>query len=93
MLIVKLLALIDLHTLLVLFFSDYMSTIYILAGATFPMMKGLFFYLTSRDVLSFLDIIVGIIMLFIVIGDLWNFIWWTLVIYETYKIILSFFFT
>ncbi len=93
MLIVKLLALIDLHTLLVLFFADYMSTIYVLVGATLPMMKGLFFYLTSRDVLSFIDIIVGIIMLFMVIGDLWSFIWWTLVIYEIYKIILSFFFT
>ena len=93
MLIVKLLALVDLHTLLVLFFADYMSTIYVLAGATLPMTKGLFFYLTSRDIFSFLDIMVGIIMLFMVIGDLWNFIWWTLVIYEIYKIVLSFFFT
>lgn len=88
--IIKVLALVDIHTLLVLLFSDYMSTTYILAGATFPIIKGIIFFLPSSDLFSLVDIIIGIIMFFLLIGPLWGFLWWIIFAYLIYKIILSF---
>lgn len=88
--IVKILALVDLHTLLVLMFHDYMPAIYILAAASFPFAKGLLFYLSSRDLFSMVDMIIGIIMLFLLVGTLWSFLWWSIFVYLAYKVILSF---
>ncbi len=88
--IVKILALIDLHTLFVLMFHDYLPLMYIVAGATFPFTKGLIFYLSSKDLFSFIDMLVGLIMLFLLVGSIWGFLWWIIFIYLVYKIILSF---
>lgn len=84
------LALIDVHTLIVLLFSDFMSPLYIFSGSTFALFKGLIFYLPNRDLFSLLDIITGFVMLFLLIGALWGIVWWTLFIYLIYKIIMSF---
>ena len=90
MIIVWILALIDVHTLAVLLFHNYMSVTYVMAGATLPILKGLFFFITSGDFFSFLDILSGFLMFFLLIGGLWSFVWWFLFIYLIYKITMSF---
>ena len=84
------LALIDIHTLFVLLFHDYLSLIYVLSGSTLAIMKGLTFFIPSRDFFSLLDIIVGVLMLILVFGSMWSIIFWPILIYLLYKIILSF---
>ncbi len=90
MMILWILALIDIHTLIVLMFNEYMSPLYIFSGSSFAILKGIIFYLPNRDFFSLLDIIVGVLMLFLLIGSLWNLIWWTIFLYLIYKIVLSF---
>lgn len=85
-----LLTLIDIHTLLVLLFHNYMAPLYIFAGSSFALAKGTMFYLSSRDLFSLFDIIVGVLMLFLLIGDLFIPIKWIIGLYLTYKIILGF---
>ncbi len=89
--IIILLALVDIHTLLVLLFHEYMGTVWVLSGSTIAIMKGLMFYIPGRDLFSLLDIITGCIMLsLLVFGGLWNFLWWSIFIYLSVKIMLSF---
>lgn len=90
MVFVWVLALIDVHTLIVLLFSDFMSPLYIFSGSTFALFKGLIFYLPNRDLFSLLDIVTGFLMLFLLIGHLYGIIWWSLFSYLMYKIIMSF---
>lgn len=88
--IVLILALIDIHTLFILVFHNYLTPIYIFSGSSFAILKGVIFYLPSRDLFSLIDIILGVLMLFLLIGELFNFIWWIIFLYLTYKIVLSF---
>lgn len=84
-----LLTLVDIHTLFVLIFHDFLSPTYVLAGSTFAMTKGIIFYLGSRDLFSMIDIIIGVLMLFLLIGNLFSFISWMIGIYLVYKIVMS----
>lgn len=87
--IILLLVLVDIHTLFVLLFYNFLPFHYVLAGSTFPIMKGLFFFLPNRDLFSLIDIIIGLIMFFLLIGDLFSWVWWSIFIYLVYKIVLS----
>ncbi len=84
-----LLTLIDIHTLFVLFFHEYLSFIYVLSGSTLAISKGLIFFITGKDLFSILDIISGLIMLFLLIGNLWTPIFWIIAAYFSYKIIFG----
>jgi len=84
------LALIDIHTLGVLLFHENLSFIWVLSGSTLAIMKGLLFYLPSRDIFSLLDMICGLLMLFLLLGGLWAIIWWAIFFYLSYKIFMSF---
>ena len=88
--LVKILALVDLHTLFVLIFYNYLPFSYVLAGSTFMLTKGLLFSIPDRDVFSFIDILVGCIMFFLVIGSLYSIVWWAIFFYLIYKITMSF---
>lgn len=88
--IILILALVDIHTLFVLIMHNYLPAIYVFSGSSFAILKGLIFYLPSRDLFSLLDIIIGVLMLFLLIGELFNIIWWVIAIYLIYKIIMSF---
>lgn len=88
--IVLILALIDVHTLFVLLFHNSLPALYVFSGSSFAILKGLIFYLPSRDVFSLIDIIVGFLMFFLLLGELWSFVWWMIFLYLTYKIIGSF---
>lgn len=88
--ILKLLALIDIHTLFVLVFYQYLPFMYVLAGSTFMLAKGLLFYVPGKDLFSLIDIIVGCIMLFLLVGNLYFLIWWAIFFYLVYKIAMSF---
>jgi len=90
MIVLWVLALVDIHTLIVLLFNDFMSPLYIFSGSSFAILKGIIFYLPNRDLFSLIDIIVGFFMLFLLIGSLWNLIWWFIFLYLMYKIIMSF---
>ena len=90
MIIIKILALVDIHTLFVLIFHNSLPFTYVLAGATFPIMKGLVFFLPNKDVFSFIDIVIGFIMLILLFGSLWSFVWWIIFFYLVYKILFSF---
>ncbi len=86
------LALIDIHTLFVLLLADTLPFIWVLSGSTMAILKGLFFYIPTRDFFSLLDIIVGLTMLFLLITTLHVVIFWMIFIYLIYKIIMSFIF-
>jgi hypothetical protein len=88
--IIIILALIDIHTLFVLLFHNHLPAIYVFSGSSFAILKGLTFYLPFRDMFSLIDIIIGTLMLFLLLGELWNFIWWFILLYLIYKIISSF---
>ncbi|MFW6285949.1 MAG: hypothetical protein ACOC16_02150 [Nanoarchaeota archaeon] len=88
--LIILFALVDIHTLFVLIFHEYLSNLYVFSGASFAILKGLLFFLPSRDLFSLLDIICGFFMLFLLITNLPNFICWTIIVYLVYKIIMSF---
>lgn len=88
--ILIILALVDIHTLFVLLFHNYLSTIYVLSGSTLAIMKGLTFFIPSRDLFSLIDIIVGVLMLILLLGEMWGIFFWPILIYLLYKIILSF---
>ena len=84
-----LLTLIDAHTLFVLIFYEYLSPIYIFSGTVFAFLKGGIFYLLSRDLFSLLDIIVSILILVLLFGTLWSFLYWIIFVYLAYKIIMG----
>lgn len=88
--LIILFALVDVHTLFVLLFADYLSTVYVLSGSTLAIIKGMFFYIPFRNLFSLLDIIVGLIMLFLLLGNLWSIFWWPIFLFLVYKIVLSF---
>lgn len=82
-----LLTLVDIHTLFVLIFHNHLSTLYVFSGASFAILKGLIFYIPYRDKFSLGDIIIGFLMLFLLITELFNFLWWIIAIFLGYKII------
>ena len=81
--------LIDIHTLFVLIFFEYLPPMYVLAGSTFAIIKGIFFFLPTRNSFSAIDIIIGIIMLFLLAGPLWDFLFWSIFTFLSYMIVLS----
>ena len=83
------LLLIDVHTLFVLIFHEFLSLAYVFSGGSLLILKGLIFYLQGRDLLSLLDIVVGFIMLFLMLTIFWNFIWAILFFYLGYKVVIS----
>lgn len=87
--ILWILMLIDVHTLFVLIFHEFLSLPYVFTGGSLLILKGLIFYLMGRDLLSLLDIIVGFIMLFLMFTTLWSFLWAILFFYLGYKIVIS----
>jgi len=89
MIIFILLTLVDIHTLFILVFHNYLSIAYILTGSTFPIIKGILFYIPTRNFFSLIDIVIGVIMLFLLIGPLWNFVFWTLFLFLSYMILIS----
>jgi len=89
MVIVLLLALVDIHTLFVLLFHNYLSNLYVFSGASFAILKGLIFYIPFRDKFSLCDIIVGTIMLFLLVTELFDIITTIIVLFLGYKIIAS----
>ena len=88
--LVLLIALVDVHTLFVLFFHDYLSLLYVFSGASLAILKGIIFFLPGRDLFSLLDIIVCFFMLFLLFTNLWGMIYWPIAFYLIYKIIMSF---
>lgn len=88
--IVMLLALIDIYALIIVIFNRYLPWIYILGGSLLLIIKGIFFFSSSKDILSFLDIIVALIIVFTLFLSLWTFLYWAVVIYLAYKISMSF---
>lgn len=87
MTILLLLTLVDIHTLFVLIFHDYLSGLYIFSGASFAILKGIIFYVPFRDKFSLADIIVGFLMLLLLITELFTFLWWMIALFLIYKII------
>lgn len=85
-----LLTLLDLHTLFVLLFWEYLSPLYVFAGSSFILLKGGLFYAIGRDWFSLLDVIIGVLMLLLLLGPLPAFIAWPIGIFLLYKIILGF---
>ncbi|MCA9486975.1 hypothetical protein H6501_02675 [Candidatus Woesearchaeota archaeon] len=88
--IILLLTLIDVHTLFILIFHSYLPSLYVFSGATFAFLKGLVFYLPTRDLFSFLDMFISLFVLFLLIGNLWWPIFFLILFYLLYKIVLSF---
>lgn len=86
------LTLIDLHTLFVLLFWEYLSPLYVFAGSSFILLKGIVFYAISGDLFSLIDLICGILMLFLLIGPLFSVITWVIALFLIYKIVLGFMF-
>jgi len=87
--LILILALVDLHTLFVLLFHNYLPTIYILAGSTFPIIKGVIYYIPTKNLFSLADIIIGILMLTLLFANIWNFLTYIISGFLIYKIILS----
>ena len=90
MLILRLLALIDIHTLVIVVLHDYLPIYYLLSGTSLSIFKGLVFFFPTRDLFSLIDILIGIMILFMAFLDIWGFLWLLVVIYLSYKIIMSF---
>lgn len=90
MLLIWILAIIDLHTLFVLLAFNYLPDMYVFSGSSFAMLKGLVFFIPSQDIFSFLDILTGFLMLFLLLGGMWSVLWWSLFVYLIYKLIMSF---
>lgn len=90
--ILIILALIDIHTLFVLTFHEFLSTTYILSGATMAISKGLVFFIPSRDLFSLIDIIIGTVMLILLITTMNSILFWLIFMYLLYKIVMSFVF-
>ena len=63
MILLYILLLIDIHTLFVLVFSSTLSTMYIFTGFSLAFLKGIVFFILSKDLLSFVDIIMSLLML------------------------------
>lgn len=88
--LIYLFALIDIHTLFILLTHNNLSPIYVFSGSSFALLKGGIFFILSKDILSFFDIIVSFIMMFLLIGNLFTILYWIIGIYLVYKIIMSF---
>lgn len=84
-----LLTLIDVHTLFILLFHEYLNGWYIFSGTVFAMLKGLVFYAISRDLFSLFDIITGILILFLLFGGLWSIFFWPVFFFLTYKVVMG----
>jgi len=89
MLILLILTLVDIHTLFVLIFHNYLPLLYVLGGSTFAIIKGMIFYIPFKNTFSLIDIIIGITMLFLLIGELFSFIYLSIFIFLSYMILMS----
>lgn len=87
MIILLILTLVDIHTLFVLIFHNYLSNLYVFSGSSFALLKGLIFYIPFRDKFSLGDVIVGFLMLFLLFTELFTFLWWIIALFLIYKII------
>ncbi len=87
--ILWLLILVDVHTLFVLLFHEFLPLVYVFSGGSLLILKGLLFYLQGRDLLSLMDIVVGFIMLFLMFTSFWSFLWAILFFYLGYKIVIT----
>jgi len=87
MIIFLLLTLIDLHTLFVFLTRNLLPLEYSFLGGSLSILKGLIFFLPTKDLFSFLDIIVGIIVLLSLIINIHIIISIIIVLYLIYKII------
>jgi hypothetical protein len=88
--LILLFVLVDVHTLFVLFFHNHLSLLYVFSGASLAILKGLIFFLPGRDIFSFFDIVTGVLMLFLLFGELWMFLYVLIVLFLSYKIVMSF---
>ena len=87
--IIILFALIDIHTLFVLLFHSHLPAIYVFSGSSFAILKGLIFFIPTRDIFSLLDILVGCIMLFLLVAKLATFVNVIVGLFLLYKIVMS----
>lgn len=89
MLLLYLLLLVDLHTLFVLLFSPFLPIHYIFTGFSIAFLKGVIFYIISKDLFSLLDIIMALFMLLLLFGIMPLFLKIIIFLYLGYKIYMS----
>ena len=87
--IAKILALIDLHTLFVLFLSGFLPLEYIIAGSLIFISKGLFFVLFFNDYISLFDVVFGLLLVLYIILQLPLIVAIMVFAYLFYKISIS----
>ena len=83
------LVLMDVIALSIFLFHEHLPILYLVSSVFLPMMKGGFYFITSGDILSAIDIIVAITMIGVYIGFLGGTIWWIIVLYFLFKIGMS----
>ena len=84
-----LLVLIDVHTLLVLLFSNSLSLAYIFTGFSLAFVKGLIFFLMGRDLFSLIDMIIAVLMLLLLLSIMPLILKIIIALYLLYKIVFS----
>ena len=85
----KILALIDLHTLILLFLVPFMILEYSIAGSLIFIIKGLYFVLFYNDYISLFDVIFGFLLILYVIANLSIIIPMVIFAYLFYKVSIS----
>ena len=83
------LLLMDVITLFIFLFNDYLPLFYVFSGIIIPLVKGGFFFLISQDLLSALDVLSGILMILFYLGVFSQAIWWIIIGYFFFKILMS----
>ena len=81
--------LIDIHTLFVLLFSYFLPIHYVFTGFSIAFLKGIIFFAMSRDVFSFVDIVMALCMLLLLFGIMPLFLKILIFLYLVYKIWMS----
>ena len=85
----KSLALIDLHTLVLLFISPYVGLEYLLAGSLIFIVKGLYYVLFAGDMVSLLDVLFGFLLIMYIVLSLPLIFGIVIFIYLFYKSAIS----
>ena len=92
--IVKLFGILDIFAGLVLIFSEIFNLVlgaFVVFLAVFLLLKGIFFIITDLDIISFLDVICGIFILFLITGDISSLIVYLIAVFLVQKGVFSLF--